>query len=114
MRSWFVVCTPSCDGSPPSLRRGMSTPTTCSTARWSAPVPPQELDPAGLELQAEILADDKVTREEYEQALEGWKDCMENHGMVDVSFEIEPLEHPAGAKGARMVAGADHSRVRCA
>lgn len=51
-------------------------------------VSPQELDPTGLELQEAILADGTVTREEFEQALEGWKTCMESRGVTDVTFEI--------------------------
>ena len=53
------------------------------------PVEPQELDPAGFDLQDEILADGAVTLEEFQQALEGWKRCMEERGITHVSFEID-------------------------
>lgn len=52
-------------------------------------VPTEEIDQAGLELQAEILADGVVTREELETAWAGWKACMEDRGLIDVSFEIQ-------------------------
>lgn len=52
-------------------------------------VPPQELDPVGLELQDEILADGTVTENELQRALEGWKTCMEERGLVHVFFKIE-------------------------
>ena len=63
---------------------------TQQTVLTTAPtVQPQELDPAGLDLQEEILADGDVTREEFERALEGWKACMEERGLVEVTFEID-------------------------
>lgn len=52
-------------------------------------VEPQELDPAGLELQRQILADDEVTMEELIQALDGWKACMEARGVEHVSYEVD-------------------------
>jgi len=53
-------------------------------------VAPQELDQEGLDLQREILADGIVTKDEFSQALDGWKGCMEQRGLIDVSFEINP------------------------
>jgi hypothetical protein len=53
-------------------------------------VPPQELDQAGLELQRAILADGEVTRDELVEALEGWKACMEDRGLIEVSYRIGP------------------------
>jgi len=50
----------------------------------------RELEQEGLDLQSEILADGKVTRDEFERALDGWKACMERRGLFDVSFEISP------------------------
>jgi len=66
----------------------------------AAPVPQQELDPAGLELQSEILADGKVTREEYEQAYQGWKTCMEERGLLSATFEIQPTGGAATEYGS--------------
>ncbi|MCP3976974.1 MAG: hypothetical protein GY720_21005 [bacterium] len=51
-------------------------------------VEPQELDPAGLELQRRILADGEVTMEELIEALEGWKACMEERGLTHVSYDV--------------------------
>lgn len=49
---------------------------------------PQDLDPAGQALQDAILADGVVTREEFEQAAEGWKTCMQEFGFPDADYEI--------------------------
>lgn len=49
---------------------------------------PEDLDPAGQALQDAILADGYVTREEFEQALEGWKRCMQNFGYEQADYEI--------------------------
>lgn len=72
-------------GEPRDGSSGQPIPATTS----SISISPQELDPAGLELQAEILADGEVTREEIERALEGWKECMEELGF-EASWEIDP------------------------
>ncbi|MCP4306289.1 MAG: hypothetical protein GY926_10770 [bacterium] len=52
------------------------------------PVPPQDLDQAGLNLQDEMLDDGVVTEDEFRRALEGWKACMEQRGVTGVHFEI--------------------------
>jgi hypothetical protein len=71
-----------------------------SVATTAGPVAPQELDQAGLDLQAEILADGVVTEAELEQALEGWKACMEERGLLGVSFEIDPQQGWTGGYGS--------------
>jgi len=51
---------------------------------------PQDLDPAGQALQDSILADGTVTRDEFEQAAEGWKTCMQGFGFDAADYEIYP------------------------
>ena len=55
-----------------------------------APDRPQlDVDPAGIELQAEIVADGVVTEDEFIEALDGWKACMEGFGIEQVEYEID-------------------------
>lgn len=49
--------------------------------------PPQEIDPAGIALQDRILADGEVTQDEYIEAMEGWKRCMEERGIERVAYD---------------------------
>lgn len=51
---------------------------------------PQDIDPAGQALQDAILADGVVTREEFEQAAEGWKTCMQQFGFEAADYDIDP------------------------
>jgi len=52
-------------------------------------MPDEPLDPEGLEFQATVTEDGVVTLEEFEQALESWKTCMEEHGVTEVEYSIE-------------------------
>lgn len=52
-------------------------------------VPAADLEQEGLALQDEILADGVVTRDEYEQALSGWQECMESRGVDSVGWSID-------------------------
>lgn len=63
---------------------------------------PQELDPAGLTLQDQILEDGTVTLQEYEQALEGWQLCMEDRGLF-AEFEL----NARGTLTSRSYGGSD-------
>jgi hypothetical protein len=51
---------------------------------------PVELEKAGTELQDEILADGKVTREEFAQAVAAMATCMESRGLTGVRWSIDP------------------------
>lgn len=55
----------------------------------TAAMPDEPLDPDGLEFQAEVTEDGTVTFEEFEQAAEHWKTCMEEHGVTDVEYTVE-------------------------
>lgn len=64
---------------------GQDTPVVTTT-----PMPNEPLDPDGLEFQAGVIEDGRVTFEEFEQALEHWKSCMEERGVTDVEYSIGP------------------------
>jgi hypothetical protein len=49
----------------------------------------EPLDPDGLEFQEQVTEDGTVTFEEFEQAAEHWKTCMEEHGVTDVEYTID-------------------------
>lgn len=49
----------------------------------------EPLDPDGLEFQEQVTEDGTVTFEEFEQAAEHWKTCMEEHGVTDVDYTID-------------------------
>jgi hypothetical protein len=51
-------------------------------------MPDEPVDPDGLEFQAAVIEDGTVTFEEFEQAAEHWKTCMEEHGVTDVEYTI--------------------------
>jgi len=55
----------------------------------TAVMPDEPVDPDGLEFQATVTEDGVVRLEEFEQALEHWKTCMEEHGVTDVHYSIE-------------------------
>jgi len=55
----------------------------------TAAMPDEPLDPDGLEFQAEVTEDGKVTFEEFEQAAEHWKTCMEQRGVTDVEYTVD-------------------------
>lgn len=52
-------------------------------------MPDEPLDPDGLEFQANVTEDGTVTLEEFEQAANHWKTCMEEHGVTDVEYTID-------------------------
>ena len=52
-------------------------------------MPDEPLDADGLEFQKEVTEDGTVTVEEFEQAAEHWKTCMEQHGVTDVEYTID-------------------------
>jgi hypothetical protein len=52
-------------------------------------MPDEPVDPDGLEFQANVTEDGTVTFEEFEQAAEHWKTCMEEHGVTDVEYTID-------------------------
>ncbi len=56
----------------------------------TTPMPDDPLDPDGLEFQASVIEDGRVTFEEFEQAFEHWKSCMEERGVTDVEYTIGP------------------------
>jgi hypothetical protein len=55
----------------------------------TAVMPDEPVDPDGLEFQAAVTEDGTVTFEEFEQAAEHWKTCMEEHGVTDVEYTID-------------------------
>jgi hypothetical protein len=67
---------------------GIKTETRVETTIAPA-VDPADLDQAGLDLQAEIVSDGEVTRDEFEQAMQGWKSCMEEHGITGVTYDFD-------------------------
>jgi hypothetical protein len=62
--------------------------TTPSVVTTTAAMPDEPVDPDGLEFQAGVIEDGTVTFEEFEQAAEHWKTCMEEHGVTDVEYTI--------------------------
>jgi len=62
--------------------------TTPSVVTTTAVMPDEPVDPDGLEFQAAVIEDGTVTFEEFEQAAEHWKTCMEEHGVTDVEYTI--------------------------
>jgi hypothetical protein len=71
--------------------RGSETEHTpdASVVVTTAAMPDEPLDPDGLEFQAEVTEDGTVTLEEFEQAAEHWKTCMEEHGVTDVEYTVD-------------------------
>jgi hypothetical protein len=63
--------------------------TTPSVVTTTAAMPDEPVDPDGLEFQANVTEDGTVTFEEFEQAAEHWKTCMEEHGVTDVEYTID-------------------------
>jgi hypothetical protein len=55
----------------------------------TAVMPDEPVDPDGLDFQAAVTEDGTVTFEEFEQAAEHWKTCMEEHGVTDVEYTID-------------------------
>lgn len=51
--------------------------------------PPVEPDPAGAALQDEILADGVVTRDEFESAVAGMVECMEERGVEVLDWYVD-------------------------
>jgi hypothetical protein len=51
--------------------------------------PESDLDPAGIALQDEILADGEVTRAEFEFAVAAMAQCLTNHGLEDVTWSVD-------------------------
>jgi hypothetical protein len=53
-------------------------------------IPPEsDLDPAGIALQDEILADGEVTRAEFESAVAAMAQCLTDHGLEDVHWSVD-------------------------
>jgi len=52
-------------------------------------LPPVEPDPAGADLQDEILADGVVTRDEFESAVAGMVECMEKRGVEVLDWSVD-------------------------
>jgi len=89
----------------PSVRRATIAIVDGSAIGWwepgnrpqfvSAPVttvttpPESELDPAGIALQDEILADGEVTRAEFESAVAAMAQCLTDHGLEDVHWSVD-------------------------
>lgn len=51
--------------------------------------PRTDLDPAGVALQDEILADGAVTREEFEAAVAAMAECLTDHGLAGVHWSVD-------------------------
>lgn len=51
---------------------------------------PDELEPGGVELRDEILADGAVTWQEFRRAIEAEAQCKTDNGMSDVTWYVEP------------------------
>jgi hypothetical protein len=65
----------------PTTANGEATVTTIAV--------PTELEPAGVELQHEILADDKVTRDEFVRAVSLMAACMIDRGLTGVTWSVD-------------------------
>lgn len=50
---------------------------------------PAELEQAGTDLQAEILTDGKVSRDEFVRAVSRMAACMTDHGLTGVTWSVE-------------------------
>ena len=50
---------------------------------------PSQLEPGGVELQNEILADGNVSREEFTRAIAGNAECMTTHGVTGVTWSVD-------------------------
>lgn len=79
----------------------------------ATPVDPQEMDPEGLELQRQILADGEVTLEELTMAFDGWKACMEERGLIEVAFEIDPTGGVSYEYGSSDRSGGEAEDAAC-
>jgi hypothetical protein len=55
----------------------------------TAVMPDEPVDPEGLEYQDSVTEDGIVTLEEFEQTVERWKACMEEHGVTDVEVTVD-------------------------
>ncbi|MCA1737190.1 MAG: hypothetical protein LC739_14150 [Actinobacteria bacterium] len=73
-------------------------------------MPDEPVVPDGLKFQAAVPEDDTVIFEEFEEAAEYWKTCMEEHGVADVEYTIDRTggfgtscasPSPQGEKGER-------------
>jgi hypothetical protein len=69
--------------------------TTPSVVTTTAVMPDEPVDPDGLEFQAAVTEDGTVTFEEFGQAAEHWKTCMEEHGVTNVEYTIRAPEDSA-------------------
>ncbi|HAX81657.1 MAG TPA: hypothetical protein DCY40_03690 [Actinobacteria bacterium] len=78
---------------PGSFLSGESPSTTVSVdatdevVTTTMPVP-SELEPAGVALQDEIVADGVVSREERERAVAAMAECMTSHGVTGVTWSV--------------------------
>jgi hypothetical protein len=60
-----------------------------ATVTTTMPIP-DELEPGGVELRDEILADGAVTWQEFRLAIEAEAQCKTDNGMSDVTWYVEP------------------------
>jgi hypothetical protein len=96
----FLLADPSVDLTPTTLDPASGASTTGvdsngtgdSGAVTTTIAVPDELEKTGTDLQDEILADGKVTREEFAQAVAAMATCMQSHGLTDVRWSIDADE----------------------
>ena len=61
---------------------------------------PSQLEPGGVELQDEILADGNVSREEFTRTIAGMAECMTAHGVTGVTWSLIDELYPGGRIGS--------------
>src|SRR3990172_6428419 len=71
-----------------SAATGIVTTTNGETVVTTIAVP-TELEQAGTDLQAEILADGKVSRDEFVRAVARMAACMTDHGLTGVTWSVD-------------------------
>jgi hypothetical protein len=82
---------------PPPLQSPSTTLTSNEDDNYEAVVTttmpiPSQLEPAGVELQNEILADGNITQEEFTRAIAGMAECMTAHGVTGVTWSVDDYE----------------------
>jgi len=60
---------------------------------------PSQLEPGGVELQDEILADGNVSREEFTRTIAGMAECMTAHGATGVTWSVDDYERASWSMG---------------
>ena len=89
---------------PPPLQSPSTTLTSNEDDNYEAVVTttmpiPSRLEPAGVELQDEILADGNVTQEEFTRAIAGMAECMTAHGATGVTWSVDDYERASWSMG---------------